>query len=192
MRRLLLIFTVMLFTLSNVSAQDITGKWKCSKEILDRLNLGYNNINGYYKFYRNGKFKLLVKGRKHTGGYGGIRLNGQQYNYSSKHRLMYFKAKGRYKVENGRITTSVKPKDVKAYVDISGNPPRIADAKTSNLDYYMTEISERSYNSSATMADVQSTMIRAEKWFMWSWRDLSVRLTSDSLVIGRIIKCGKE
>ena len=104
---------------------------------------------------------------------------------------MYFKAKGRYKVENGRITTNVNPKDVKAYVDISAKPPKIADAKTSNLDYYITEISEDSYNSSATMADVQSTMIRAEKWFMWSWRDLSIRLTTDSLVIGRIIKCSK-
>lgn len=71
MIRLLLIFTVMLLTLSNVSAQDITGKWKCSKEILGRLNLGYDYINGYYKFYRNGKFKLLVKGRKRTGRYRG-------------------------------------------------------------------------------------------------------------------------
>lgn len=50
---------------------------------------------------------------------------------------------------------------------------------------------ERSYDRASSVADVQSNMIRAKKYFMWSWRDLSVRQTPDSLVIGKIIKCSR-
>ena len=62
MKKLNIIFFLLLGLVTEVQAQDIVGKWKCSKEILDRLNLGYEVINGYYTFSKNGKFKLKIKG----------------------------------------------------------------------------------------------------------------------------------
>lgn len=64
MKKLSIIFFLLLGLVTAVQAQDIVGKWKCSKEILDRLNLGYEVINGYYTFSKNGKFKLKIKGSK--------------------------------------------------------------------------------------------------------------------------------
>lgn len=94
-------------------------------------------------------------------------------------------------IKDGKITTVVKPEDVKPYVSISEKQPRIPDTITSDYEYRMIEMKTRAYKEASLVADVQSNMIRAEKYFMWSWRDLSVRHTADSLVIGKIIKCSR-
>ena len=176
MKKLRLILLLMLGMVVSMQAQNITGKWKCSKEILDRLNLGYEDISGHYTFYKNGKFKLRIKGNKRTWRY----------------RYLSIKASGKYVVNDGKITTVVRPKDVKSYVDISARQPKTPDMDTSDYEYRKIAMQELHYDQASFVADVQSNMIRAEKYFMWSWRDLSVRQEGDSLVIGKIIKCSRK
>ena len=193
MKRLGLIFLLLLGMAVSMQAQDITGKWKCSKEILDRLNLGYEDISGHYTFYKNGKFKLRIKGNKRTRRYNtGIGQNAKTYTTHSNHRNLSIKASGKYVVNDGKITTVVRPKDVKSYVDISARQPKIPDTGTGDYEYRKIAMQELHYDKASSVADVQSNMIRAEKYFMWSWRDLSVRQEGDSLVIGKIIKCSRK
>ena len=177
----------------SMQAQDITGKWKISNEILDRLNLGYETLKGHYTFYDNGEFKLRIKGRKRTRRYhAGIGANARTYTRHSNHRAISIKASGKYMLNDGRITTEVRLKDVKTYVDPGARQPRIPDMNTSEYGYRRIEKQERDYRGASHIADVQSNMIRAEKYYMWSWRDISVRQTADSLVIGKIIKCTRK
>ena len=126
MKRFCIIFILLFGMAYSMSAQDITGKWECSKELLDRLQLRYDTMKGHYTFKKNGKFTLRIKG-----------------------------------------------------------------TKTNDFDYSMIQFYNKLYDSDSSQADIQANMIRAEKWFMWSWRDLSVRQTGDSLVIGKIIKLTK-
>lgn len=95
-------------------------------------------------------------------------------------------------VKDGKITTVVRPKDVKSYVDISAQQPKIPNTSTGDYEYRKIAMQELHYDNASSISDVQSNMIRAEKYFMWSWRDLSVRQEGDSLVIGKIIKCSRK
>ena len=93
MKKLRLILLLLLGMVVSMQAQDITGKWKCSKEILNRLNLGYEDISGHYTFYKNGKFKLSIKGNKRTRRYNtGIDQNAKTYTTRSNHRNLSIKA----------------------------------------------------------------------------------------------------
>ena len=192
MKRFCIIFFLFLVMAYSVQAQDITGKWKCSKELLDRLQLRYDAIKGHYIFKKNGKFKLKIKGIKRTQKYwGGRDAYNRTYTIHSNHRPLSIMVSGRYEIKNEKVSAYVKPKDVKVYVGISARTPRIPDADTNDFDYSMIQFYNKLYDSDSSKADIQANMIKAEKWFMWSWRDLSVRQTGDSLVIGKIIKLTK-
>ena len=190
MKRFCIIFFLLFGMAYSMSAQDITGKWECSKELLDRLQLRYDNIKGYYVFKKNGKFILMIKGTKTIiKNYGGINLRTNKfYTRHSTYRPLSIKVSGKYEVKDGKVSAYVKQKDVKVNVGISARLPRIPDANTNEYDYRMTNFYNDLYNKDSFDTDIQSNMIRAEKWFMWSWRDLSVRQTADSLIIGKIIK----
>ena len=58
MKRFFIIFFLLLAMAYSVQAQDITGKWKCSKELLDRLQLRYDAIKGHYNFKKMGSLSL--------------------------------------------------------------------------------------------------------------------------------------
>ena len=193
MKRFCIIFFLLFGIAYSVQAQDITGKWKCSKELLGRLQLRYDNIKGYYVFKKNGKFILMIKGTKTIiKNYGGINLRTNKfYTRHSTYRPLSIKVSGKYEVKDGKVSAYVKLKDVKVNVGISARTPRIPDADTNDFDYSMIQFYNKLYDSDSSQADIQANMIRAEKWFMWSWRDLSVRQTADSLIIGKIIKLTK-
>lgn len=193
MKRFCIIFFLLFGMAYSMSAQDITGKWECSKELLDRLQLRYDNIKGYYVFKKNGKFILMIKGTKTIiKNYGGINLRTNKfYTRHSTYRPLSIKVSGKYEVKDGKVSAYVKQKDVKVNVGISARLPQIPDANTNEYDYRMTNFYNDLYNKDSFDTDIQSNMIRAEKWFMWSWRDLSVRQTADSLIIGKIIKLTK-
>ena len=193
MKRFCIIFFLLLSVAYSMSAQDITGKWECSKELLDRLQLRYDTMKGHYTFKKNGKFTLRIKGTKTIiKNYGGINLRTNKfYTRHSTYRPLSIKVSGKYVVKDGKVSAYVKLKDVKVNVGISARTPRIPDADTNDFDYSMIQFYNKLYDSDSSQADIQANMIRAEKWFMWSWRDLSVRQTADSLIIGKIIKLTK-
>lgn len=193
MKRFCIIFILLFGMAYSMSAQDITGKWECSKELLDRLQLRYDTMKGHYTFKKNGKFILRIKGTKTIiKNYGGINLRTNKfYTRHSTYRPLSIKVSGKYEVKDGKVSAYVKQKDVKVNVGISARLPRIPDANTNEYDYRMTDFYNDLYNKDSFDTDIQSNMIRAEKWFMWSWRDLSVRQTADSLIIGKIIKLTK-
>lgn len=193
MKRFCIIFFLLLSVAYSMSAQDITGKWECSKELLDRLQLRYDTMKGHYTFKKNGKFTLRIKGTKTIiKNYGGINLRTNKfYTRHSTYRPLSIKVSGKYVVKDGKVSAYVKLKDVKVNVGISARTPRIPDADTNDFDYSMIQFYNKLYDSDSSQADIQANMIRAEKWFMWSWRDLSVRQTGDSLIIGKIIKLTK-
>ncbi len=193
MKKIFLLLTIAVLSFSNIHAQTIVGKWKCSNDILEGLGLGFDSMKGDYTFYKDGRFKLYIKGRKRSGRQGGgVSLSAKPYKNTSSHTIMYIKASGTYNVENGRITTTVKPNNVKTYVSASSNPPRIPDAQTTNYEYYDMVRKDRSYGDSSYMSETQANMIREEKSYMWSWRNVSITLTPDSLVIGKAIKCRRK
>ena len=193
MKRFCIIFILLFGMAYSMSAQDITGKWECSKELLDRLQLRYDTMKGHYTFKKNGKFTLRIKGTKTIiKNYGGINLRTNKfYTMHSTYRPLSIKVSGKYVVKDGKVSAYVKLKDVKVNVGISARTPRIPDADTNDFDYSMIQFYNKLYDSDSSQADIQANMIRAEKWFMWSWRDLSVRQTADSLIIGKIIKLTK-
>ena len=193
MKRFCIIFILLFGMAYSMSAQDITGKWECSKELLDRLQLRYDTMKGHYTFKKNGKFTLRIKGTKTIiKNYGGINLRTNKfYTRHSTYRPLSIKVSGKYVVKDGKVSAYVKLKDVKVNVGISARTPRIPDADTNDFDYSMIQFYNKLYDSDSSQADIQANMIRAEKWFMWSWRDLSVRQTADSLIIGKIIKLTK-
>ena len=193
MKRFCIIFILLFGMAYSMSAQDITGKWECSKELLDRLQLRYDTMKGQYTFKKNGKFTLRIKGTKTIiKNYGGINLRTNKfYTRHSTYRPLSIKVSGKYVVKDGKVSAYVKLKDVKVNVGISARTPRIPDADTNDFDYSMIQFYNKLYDSDSSQADIQANMIKAEKWFMWSWRDLSVRQTGDSLVIGKIIKLTK-
>lgn len=193
MKRFCIIFILLFGMAYSMSAQDITGKWECSKELLDRLQLRYDTMKGHYTFKKNGKFILRIKGTKTIiKNYGGINLRTNKfYTRHSTYRPLSIKVSGKYVVKDGKVSAYVKLKDVKVNVGISARTPRIPDADTNDFDYSMIQFYNKLYDSDSSQADIQANMIKAEKWFMWSWRDLSVRQTADSLIIGKIIKLTK-
>ena len=193
MKRFCIIFILLFGMAYSMSSQDITGKWECSKELLDRLQLRYDTMKGHYTFKKNGKFTLRIKGTKNIMKYsGGIALRSNKfYTSHSTHRPLSIKVSGKYVVKDGKVSAYVKLKDVKVNVGISARTPRIPDADTNDFDYSMIQFYNKLYDSDSSQADIQANMIKAEKWFMWSWRDLSVRQTADSLIIGKIIKLTK-
>lgn len=192
MKRFYIIFFLLLSMAYTMRAQDITGKWKCSKELLGRLQLRYDNIKGYYTFKKSGRFKLRIKGMKRTNGYWGtVGLDNKFHTTHSNHRPLSIRISGKYEIKDGKVSAYVKQKNVKVYVGEGINPPRVPYTNTNTYEYWDIERQERWYNNASFNADIQANMIKAEKWFMWSWRDLSVRQAGDSLVIGKIIKLTK-
>ena len=58
MKRFCIIFFLLLAMSYSVQAQDMTGKWKCSKELLDRLQLRYDTMKGHYILRKMGSLSL--------------------------------------------------------------------------------------------------------------------------------------
>ena len=114
MKRFYIIFFLLLAMAYSVQAQDITGKWKCSKELLDRLQLRYDTMKGHYTFKKNGKFTLRIKGTKNIMKYsGGIALRSNKfYTSHSTHRPLSIKVSGKYVVKDGKVSAYVNLKDV--------------------------------------------------------------------------------
>ncbi len=188
--KILLNLYFILCPLLNVQAQTISGKWKCSKELLDGMRLRYKEMRGCYKFKKNGKFTFYVSGRRagkakvvpvlETGGFK---------KFGSRQNIVTIKVKGTYKIENNMITTQVDPKKVKVYVS-SGRRSRLpADyINDSDIDIKFHDMQDVTLRSIKTMADAQENMIREEKTYLWNWHNLPITITGDSAMIGEKIK----
>lgn len=122
MRKLLFIIVSVLCLFPSVRAQSIVGKWKCPKEFLNSFDLSYyyEDLKGYCKFTKDGKFTMKIKGSYQvdwpSGNFDYVWKKPNRTK-SAKYQNMYIKATGTYKIENNRITTTIGEDGLYCYID---------------------------------------------------------------------------
>ena len=169
-----------LFLFQPISAQHLEGKWKFSKETILEMGLGYSEIKGKCNFKRNGMFTVVIKGRSLLG------------YYFWKNRTMYAKLKGKYVLNDGKITTTLSIKDIKVDVEPEIEHPSI-DPEQSEKNYRTTWDSKTvMYDAAKLKCDVQEQTIREKMYSFWTCDNLPVSYAGNSyLNVGDMIKLQK-
>ncbi len=190
MKKILLLL-LLLLTISHTNAQGIVGKWRCTHEFLQDLGLRYENMQGYYVFKKNGKFTVKISGNnKITNARRYDYFNGKEYTMYAKHanfRIMSVKAKGRYKIVDGRITTYVKSNSAKCYVSPGYEQPEINGTEGVYAQLELWGL-DTNYSSASVMADFQEKTIKKEKRGLWTWTNASLHFHGDTLTVGKFIR----
>ncbi len=171
------------------TVRNLTGKWKCSGEFLHNVGIGpfFPHLSGYYKFRKNGTFTIRINGAQHHS------WRDEVYTYSGKLEKLgsdiaksaYIKVKGTYTIEDGRITTAVRPADVKFYFDQGRSHPDIdnPELQDRNPRWYDMEVSF--YEQQEKFYEQMGETVKRELMPLWTWRNESVVVTEDELLIGR-------
>ena len=127
--------------LSSAQARGIVGKWYCTNAFLDSLGQAYyfDDINGSIEFKEDGRFTLLIDGSQlvsRSSSAAGKAWGTPSYMKRKKaiYRNLYVKVAGSYQVHDGRITTTVSPKDVVCFVSSGRESPKLADMDASELE----------------------------------------------------------
>lgn len=183
-KHIMAITALLLCIILPLQAQDITGKWKCPKGYLNSLGLQYSEMNGYFQFKKNGKFKIYIKGyktiSKPSSDY--VSPGGKWVRESARLRYIIIKVKGRYTVKNDSISTSLGHKGVYCYVDPGRDAPN-SDAGASESRTRWNEYLEDAYNKAVYKAKTQETMVKKELSHVWIWHKVPLTLAKDSLSI---------
>lgn len=184
MKKTMLILIAMFAMAMPSNAKGLTtGKWKCSKEFIDSLKLYYDEMNGYYKFKKDGTFTIKIKGIERTSAKAEIGTT-KPYNLHAKHRRIYIKIKGTYKTEDNSITTYVRPEDVYCYIEPGRDRPDPPDADTHEYVIRMKETQQRMYDQEVYWNKVQAETVKRELMHVWLWNKEPVTITKNRLSIG--------
>ena len=184
MKKALLILTAILAIAMSANAKGITGKWKCSKEFLDGLELGYSDMHGHYKFKKNGTFTLKINGIERTSSFAEVGSGRKPVYVHAKHRQMYIKVKGTYKIENDRISTIVRPEDVKCHIQPGQDYPEAPDANDGRYAMLDKEWQQRMYDREVFWNETQEQTVKNELMHVWTWNKEPVVITKKTLSIG--------
>ena len=180
---LLLIAALCIF--HSADAQSIVGKWKCSKEFLQNLGLGYEIMKGTYKFKKDGTFQLKMNGittMSHStaiGNYGG-----KPRTIGSEQRTIYVKVSGTYAVINDSISTVVNPEDVYCFIEPDMVQPDGPDASDSENTARTKEWLQRRYETEVNISDFQAQTIKEEISRIWIWNGEPLTLTKKTMAVG--------
>ena len=141
MKKLILAALVLFSLFQSAQARGIVGKWYCTNAFLDSLGQAYyfDDINGSIEFKEDGRFTLLIDGSQlvsRSSSAAGKAWGTPSYMKRKKaiYRNLYVKVAGRYQVHDGRITTTVSPKDVVCFVSSGRESPKLADMDDSELE----------------------------------------------------------
>ena len=184
MKKFFCIIIALLTLFFTAGAQNITGKWKCSKDFLNSLGTAYVEMRGYYKFKKDSKFSIKIHGR-------GLRF-GRGYKNISKHRTIYINVKGTYSIAGNTITTTVKPEDVSCYIDTGLNAPEMPTAYEADRRA-MAEYNwkNNTYEQGKSQAHFQEETVKNELMYVWNWTCEPVTVTKKTLTIGDKVTFGR-
>lgn len=188
----LILATLVLFSLfQSVQARGIVGKWYCTNAFLDSLGQAYyfDDINGSIEFKEDGWFTLLIDGSQlvsRSSSAAGKAWGTPSYMKRKKaiYRNLYVKVAGRYQVHDGRITTTVSPKDVVCFVSSGRESPKLADMDDSDLEARWKQHRQLVYEQAETNSERQANTIKTEKEYLWVWNNEPIVITADCISVG--------
>ena len=165
-------------------AQKITGRWDCSKEMLQKLHFGTEEIYGTYKFKKNGTFVLKIKGE--TFDVDLSRVKKKKCNPDFIKRISVV-IKGKYSLEDGKISTDVNPRDIECLCDFNGY---------SQIDNYVSDEEKLGAILTSEKQEMEIIASRVEKKvhnnpYFWSWHDEEVVCSGKKLEIGHRVHLEK-
>ena len=177
--------------LSSAQARGIVGKWYCTNAFLDSLGQAYyfDDINGSIEFKEDGRFTLLIDGSQlvsRSSSAAGKAWGTPSYMKRKKaiYRNLYVKVAGSYQVHDGRITTTVSPKDVVCFVSSGRESPKLADMDDSELEARWKQHRQLVYEQAETNSERQANTIKTEKEYLWVWNNEPIVITADSISVG--------
>ena len=197
MRHLLLVITVLLGLQQSAVARGIVGKWYCSRSFLDSLYLSAVCVeySGTFDFLKDGKFRLKVSGSSITDrGYASAsrgKASRRRGTTLSKSTL-YVRVSGRYRVENGLITTEFDPADVKCYSNSGIELPDMADATLSNAELRYMEYTADKYAEHEKKLDEYKQFVVSERSHIWKWSNRKFTVTDSVLLVDGGIRLTAE
>lgn len=161
----------------NSYGQEITGKWKCSKEMFEEWGLRYASMKGKVRFYKDKSFKVVVKGRSHLG-----------------HKFWTFrniniKINGIYTLRNDSLVMSVKPEKLKCYVDPGIDDPRLSPYYDKWLERSRStwNSAETFYESYVTQTDFHEQVVWEKMFGIWNNEYLFEQTDNEHLRLGKEI-----
>ena len=184
MKKYYLIITIIIGLVSTANAGGITGKWKCSKEFIDSLGLYYDQMKGHYKFKKNGTFTVEINGVERTTSFGEVGSGVKPVYVHAKHRQMYIKVKGTYKIVNDSISTTVRPEDVKCHIQPGQDYPEVPDANDGRYAMLDKEWQQRMYDREVFWNETQAQTVKTELMHVWIWDKEPVKVGKKTLTIG--------
>lgn len=191
MKKLILAALVLFSLFQSAQARGIVGKWYCTNAFLDSLGQAYyfDDINGSIEFKEDGRFTLLIDGSQlvsRSSSAAGKAWGTPSYMKRKKaiYRNLYVKVAGRYQVHDGRITTTVSPKDVVCFVSSGRESPKLADMDDSELEARWKQHRQLVYEQAETNSERQANTIKTEKEYLWVWNNEPIVITADSISVG--------
>lgn len=191
MKKFILAALVLFSLFQSAQARGIVGKWYCTNAFLDSLGLAYyfDDINGSIEFKEDGRFTLLIDGSQlvsRSSSAAGKAWGTPSYMKRKKaiYRNLYVKVAGRYQVHDGRITTTVSPKDVVCFVSSGRESPKLADMDDSELEARWKQHRQLVYEQAETNSERQANTIKTEKEYLWVWNNEPIVITADSISVG--------
>ena len=181
------ILTAILMMAVSANAKGITGKWKCSKEFIEGLGLHYDQMKGHYKFKKDGTFTVKINGVERTTAYSETGWGPKADITHAKHRQMYIKVKGTYKIVNDSISTIVRPEDVKCHIQPGQDYPDPPDVNDSRWAMAMKNFQQHMYDQELLWNEAQKQTVKNELMHMWVWDKEPVSITDKTLFVGNKI-----
>lgn len=181
-----ILFFIFIGIFLTANAGDIVGKWKCSKKFIDSLGLYYDQMKGYYKFKKNGTFTVEINGIERTSSFGEVGSGRKAVYVHAKHRQMYIKVKGTYKIVNDSISTTVRPEDVKCYIQPGQDYPEAPDANDGKYAILDKEWQQRMYDREVFWNEMQAQTVKNDLMPIWIWDKEPVTVSKEILSIKNI------
>ena len=169
-------------------AKSVKGKWQCAKDFIQAIDMKYYfpHLKGTYKFKDDGTFTARFEGIKRYAYRGETMYGAKLINWGENvSKLAYIKVKGTYQIVDGKMTTKVRPKDVKCFFDQGRDHPDIEESDLQNVAprYYDMKVSW--YEQREKTYERMGNTIRREWMHLWVWNQEPVTVTPNQLLIGQ-------
>lgn len=181
-KRMINLIILFVFSMQLTFAQQLSGKWKCTKETLLEMGFGFENTKGKCRFEKDGTFTVIIKGSSMKG-----------HNKYIPYRYMSAEAKGKYILNGNAITSIIDTKDIEVGVGTDMEDPGLDESIMDKRDVrgnraewnYANGI----YENELFNGKVQEQTIREKIIELWTWEKLPVSFTDkNNMCIGNLIK----
>lgn len=163
---------------SSVFAQKVTGKWEALPEVCNQFSTVYESVDCSYKFKKNGDLIIKIKG---------LRNLDKGYDISEKKHLLQgvVEIKGKYAIQDGKISSSVENECVKTYA--SDSKSNYGSLLTDSVSFIVKTFHQEDLNSKRMENELRQKLLDCR--FFWDWDNEPIFITEKELVIGDKLKC---